>query len=63
MNLKQARVKAGLTQFELAERIGCDQSVISRIESGERSVTLERLKSIAGALRIPLTQLLADEVA
>ncbi len=63
MNLKQARVEAGLTQCELAERIGCDQSVISRIENDSRSVTLVRLKNIADALQIPLTRLLADEVA
>jgi len=63
MNLKQAREQAGLTQIELAERVGCDQSVISRIESGQRALTLDRLKSIAKALGVPLAQLLADEVA
>ncbi|HLV18438.1 MAG TPA: helix-turn-helix transcriptional regulator [Pseudomonas sp.] len=63
MNLKQAREQAGLTQIELAERVGCDQSVISRIESGQRAVTLQRLKHIAKALGVPLAQLLADEVA
>lgn len=63
MNLKQLREQAGLTQIQLAERIGCDQSVISRIESGQRALTLDRLKSIAKALQIPLAQLLADEVA
>ncbi|MCE0732471.1 helix-turn-helix transcriptional regulator [Halomonas sp. G15] len=63
MNLKQLREQSGLTQAQLAERIGCDQSVISRIESGQRAVTLQRLKHIAHALDIPLTHLLADEVA
>jgi transcriptional regulator with XRE-family HTH domain len=63
MNLKQAREQTGLTQIELAERVGCDQSVISRIESGQRALTLDRLKSIAKALGVPLAQLLADEVA
>ena len=63
MNLKQVREQAGLTQIQLAERIGCDQSVISRIESGQRALTLDRLKSIAKALGVPLAQLLADEVA
>lgn len=63
MNLKQLRVRAGLTQIQLAELISCDQSVVSRIESGQRAVTLDRLKSIAQALQVPLSQLLADEVA
>lgn len=63
MQLRQARIKAGLTQSALAEAIGCSQSDISRIESGERDITLERLKAIAAALGVPVAQLLADEVA
>ncbi|MDR5875134.1 helix-turn-helix transcriptional regulator [Vreelandella gomseomensis] len=63
MQLRQARLNAGLTQNALAEAIGCSQSDISRIESGQRDITLERLKAIAAALGVPVAQLLADEVA
>lgn len=63
MQLRQARIKAGLTQSALAEAIGCSQSDISRIESGQRDITLERLKAIAVALGVPVAHLLADEVA
>ena len=45
-----AREKAGLTQAELAERIGTDQASISRIESGARNITLETLAKIAKVL-------------
>ena len=34
MTLKEARKKAGLTQGELAKRLGCAQSFISRVETG-----------------------------
>ena len=34
--LRRARVRAGLTQQELAERAGVAQSVISVYESGQR---------------------------
>ncbi|KPQ19687.1 helix-turn-helix domain-containing protein [Halomonas sp. HL-93] len=63
MQLRQARLDAGLTQIELAEAIGCSQSDISRLESGQRDITLERLKAIAAVLGVPVAQLLADEVA
>lgn len=63
MQLRQARIKAGLTQSALAEAIGCSQSDISRIESGQRDITLERLKAIAAVLGVPVSHLLADEVA
>ena len=51
MQVYDARMAAGLTQKQLAERIGTKQSVISRIEDADydgHSVTL--LKKIAKAL-------------
>lgn len=61
--LREIRRAKGWSQAELAYRLDCDQSIISRIERGERSVTLERLRSIAAALEVPLSALIADEVA
>jgi ribosome-binding protein aMBF1 (putative translation factor) len=50
-SLLKARVKEGITQEELARRIGTKQSVISRLERGALSkATLETLKKIADAL-------------
>lgn len=39
--IKEARLKAGLTQLQLARRLGTGQSVIVRWERGERSPTFE----------------------
>ena len=46
-NLIQARIEAGLTQKELAEKSGIRQSNISRIENGTAIPTLQTLNAIA----------------
>ena len=43
------RIAAGLTQKELAEKIGTQQSNISRIEKGNYNPSIEMLKRIANA--------------
>ncbi len=45
-----ARVKKGVTQKELAQKIGTKQSVISRLESGRANPSVAFLKKLAGAL-------------
>ncbi|MBK5228791.1 MAG: helix-turn-helix transcriptional regulator [Actinobacteria bacterium] len=47
--IKEARLRAGLTQQELADRMGSSQSVIVRWESGQRSPTVETLVRAARA--------------
>ena len=44
------RIEQGLTQKELAEKIGTRQSNISRIESGKYNPSLEFLKKVAKGL-------------
>jgi len=41
--LKQARLRRRLTQQELAERIDSSQSRVAKMESGDRSVSLDLL--------------------
>lgn len=42
--IREARKRAGLSQQELAERLGTTQSVIARWETGARSPTLDALR-------------------
>lgn len=51
----KAREKAGLTQTELAEKIGTKQPALSRLEKGGiRKANIETLSKIAEALNMEL---------
>lgn len=50
----ERRVKQGLTQAELAEKINTKQSAISRFEKGNYNPTINFLNNIASALGIKL---------
>jgi ribosome-binding protein aMBF1 (putative translation factor) len=44
-----ARTRAGLSQTEVAERMGTSQSAVARLESGRSLRTLERYASATGS--------------
>ena len=46
--LKQARTDAGLTQEQVAEKLGKPQSYVSKSEAGERRLDITELKAFAG---------------
>ena len=46
------REKAGLTQHQLATRMGSTQSIVARWESGEHEITMANLTRIADALGV-----------
>ena len=45
--MKKARIEAGLTQVEVAKKIGRPQSHISNIESGQQRIDVIELKRLA----------------
>ena len=55
----EARKSRQLTQTQLAEQSGIDQGGISKIENGTRGLSFESLASIATALKLRGSQLLA----
>jgi len=57
-NIRDQRLKQGLSQEQLAQLIGVDQSQISRMERGEASITLGTLGKIADALGVKTTDLI-----
>ena len=50
--LKQARIKAGLTQQELAEKTNLSIAFISRIERGSSHINLKRLSEFCSILDV-----------
>src|SRR2546429_5968458 len=46
------RAELGLTQEQLAERMGTSHSAISRVESGQHSTSVQTLQRLAAALEM-----------
>lgn len=57
--LKQIRLEAGVTQIELAQRLGIEQSLISKAESQVRRLDVAELYNICLALNVPFTEFAA----
>ncbi|WP_245611396.1 helix-turn-helix domain-containing protein [Solidesulfovibrio alcoholivorans] len=57
--LVELRKNAGLRQAELAARLGCPQSFVSKYESGQRRLDLIELEAICKALGVTLTEFAA----
>jgi transcriptional regulator with XRE-family HTH domain len=58
--IRQARLRAGVTQRELGERIGRPQSQIARWESGRVEPSLETLRRVVRACGLELMYGLAN---
>lgn len=56
--LVQARKAAGLSQAVLAKKLKCQQSLIARIESGERRIDVVELVILARALGVDPAEVL-----
>jgi ribosome-binding protein aMBF1 (putative translation factor) len=56
------RGQLGLSQAELAQRMGTSYSAISRIESGQHPTTVQTLRRLAAALDTHLVVGFADEI-
>lgn len=61
MFLKQLRIKAGLTQLELAEQCGCDRTMIVKIEKGEVKPGVDLAKRIGKVLDFDWTLFYEDK--
>tara|TARA_R110002049_G_scaffold273751_6_gene451592 strand:+ start:160 stop:546 length:387 start_codon:yes stop_codon:yes gene_type:complete len=51
--IRKVRVKKGITQEEIAEKLSLSQSSYSKLENGEIIIDIERLQEIATILDVP----------
>ncbi|MBM3529474.1 MAG: helix-turn-helix transcriptional regulator [Alphaproteobacteria bacterium] len=55
-NVRRLRTAAGLSQAELAERLGADRAYISGLELGQRNPTIVTLWHVSKALGVRMRQ-------
>lgn len=61
-DIRTARKAAGLTQENLAKRIGVNRATLSKYESGYIEPSISKLAEIADALACPLYELLPPQI-
>lgn len=59
-NIALYRRRAGLTQRELADRLNCSTTYVSRMECGDRGISVAMLVKISEALEVSCDALLKD---
>lgn len=60
MRIHAIRVSRGLTQEQLAERVGSDRKTISRAENGAYPVSVDFVARLAMALGVPSWKFFRD---
>ena len=53
--LRKAREERGLTQIDVAERLGQTQSFVSKVERGERRLDVVELRAFCSAIGMSFT--------
>lgn len=59
-NVRKSREREGMTQGELAKKIGKSVSLISMIENDERSGSITTIREIAKTLNVSVDSLFAE---
>lgn len=59
-NLKLARLRAGLSQWEVAKRANISESYLSRLENGRKTPSKEQLATLSKVLKVPQAQLVDE---
>jgi len=54
--LKELRLNSGLRQVDLAEKLRCHQSFVSKYEAGERRLDILELRTVCRALGVGMNE-------
>ena len=60
--IRNERIRLHLTQEKLAEAVSISTAYVGQIERGERSLTLDKLVTIANHLNVTVDYLLSDYI-
>ena len=61
-NVRQARIKAGLSQPKLAKKVGCAISLIGQYESGRQFMSFDTFLYICQALEIEPSEMMRGDI-
>ena len=59
--IRQMRKTSGMSQMQLADKIGVSYQQVQKYEKGINKLSLSRLKQISGALEVPVSMFLEVE--
>ena len=59
--IRQIRKSSGLSQMQLAEKIGISYQQVQKYEKGTNRLSVSRLKQISGVLGVPISLFLDEE--
>ncbi|HVV79081.1 MAG TPA: helix-turn-helix transcriptional regulator [Pseudolabrys sp.] len=59
-NVRKLRLSAGISQAELATRMGVDRAYVSGLEAGQRNPTIVTLWHLAKALNVKMRELFKE---
>jgi transcriptional regulator with XRE-family HTH domain len=59
-NMRRRRADLGLSQEALAEAANLHRTYVSSVERGQRNIGIDGIERIAKALKMPLSELLAE---
>ena len=59
--IRHMRKSSGLSQMQLAEKIGISYQQVQKYEKGTNRLSVSRLKQVAGALGVPVSLFLDED--
>lgn len=59
--LKELRLKANLTQKQIADKLGISQQAYARWETGNHKPTLDTLEKLSHFFNVPIEELISDK--
>ena len=61
-NIRKLRTNMGISQVEIANFLGVDQSLISKIEKGERSISSDMLDELSSLFGVSLFDMQKEDI-